>query len=94
MAHATYTVTQNGKSNGNDIDQPFTIEVVGINFREDKLVIDTRTKNGAGDVCDNDDIVSRITYSLPAMTSSKNTDLVNTLEVDLTTAYGANWSKN
>lgn len=94
MAHATYTITVNGNSNGNVIVQPFTIEVLRMEYNEDALVVDSQTINGSGNNCENDDILNRKGYAFPAMTSSKNTDLANSIEADLTAAYGANWSKN
>ena len=96
MSLKTYTITQNGSSNGNVIAQPFTIEVckieqINVNGVEATRV-STCTKNGNGDICDNDDIPAYKDYDLQPMTSSKNNDLVNTLEADLNSAYPGSWS--
>jgi hypothetical protein len=104
---AKYTVTQNGLSNGNVIAQPFSIEVHAMMYRseevpddegnpvvESDLTIVVCTKNGANNACDNDNIPNSNLYDLPLMSASKNSDLTATIEVDLTAAYGANWSKD
>ena len=96
MSLKTYTITQNGSSNGNVIAQPFTINVHKIEQIDANGLLATRvsvcTKNGSGDVCENDDIASSKNYDLQSMGSSKNNDLVNTLEVDLEAAYPGKWS--
>jgi len=92
----TYTITQNGSSNGNAIAQPFTIEVHMMIYRDNeagsRLDISVCTKNGGDDPCDNDDIPNVTSYDLPAMSTSKNNDLSNTLEVLLEEKYPGKWS--
>lgn len=92
----TYTITQNGNSNGNVIAQPFIIEVHKIEYIDANGVSTTRistcTKNGSDVPCHNDDIASSKDYDLQGMSSSKNADLAATLEVDLEAAYPGNWS--
>lgn len=93
----TYTVTTNGDSDGNVIVQPFTIEILNMQYSsegpEDKLIVTTCTRNGSGNVCENSDIPHYNEFALPGMTSSKNTDLSNSIEGLLDTAYGnGNWS--
>ena len=91
---ASYTITQNGTSNGNIISQPFTIEVHNMYYRSDRLDVLSCTKNGSDVACVNDDIADALSFDLPAMSSSKNADLTATFETALTAAYGGNWSKN
>lgn len=94
---ATYTITQNGSSNGNVIAQPFTVEVTKLTYMEEpssNLVVYSCCKNQANEHCGNDDIAGVLVFDLPAMSSSKNADLTATFETALTAAYGGNWSKN
>lgn len=102
----TYTITQNGISNGLSIPQPFTIEVSELNYYdkdgEAHLGLSVCTKNQAGDICENDDLEGLSapfsgqmkTYPIPVYTSSKHSDLSNSLEVDLELAYPGKWSRN
>ena len=105
MALKTYTITTNGDSKGNVIQQPFTIEVHNMQYRDSGggdtgLFLLVCTMNGSGQTCANSDLEGQgygddgttKTYALPAMDSSKIADLVATIEVDLTNAYGGNWS--
>ena len=93
----SYTITQNGLSNGNTINQPFTIEVHKMNYigvgqaGVDQLEVHVCTKNGGNHFCKNDEIESVVVLDLPVMTSSKNSDLSG-LETLLTEAYDSNWS--
>jgi hypothetical protein len=93
----SYTITQEGKSNGNAITQPFTIEVLKMNYYGvdnmgvEQLEIHSCTKNGFGIVCHNDDIEAVVVVPLPAMTSSKNSDL-SEFESLLQEKYPDNWS--
>ncbi len=94
---ASYTITQNGSSNGNVIAQPFIIEVQNLYYRggdNNRLDVVSCTKNGSDVACANDDISNSLSFDLPIMSASKNADLTATFETALTAAYGANWSKN
>lgn len=92
----TYTITQNGSSNGNIISQPFTIEVHSMIYRDSedaqRLDISVCTKNGSDVPCNNDDIPNVTSYDLPIMSSSKNADLTATIEVLLEEKYPGKWS--
>jgi len=98
MSNTSYTITQNGSSNGNVIAQPFTIEIHSLLYitesNVEKLNIVSCTKNGSDEPCHNDDIDGSLNFELPGMGSSKNADLTATFETALTAAYGGNWSKN
>lgn len=91
----TYTITQNGSSNGNVIAQPFTIELHKICYVDkdgvSRMEVHSCTKNGSSEECANDDIASFKGYALPGMGSSKNADLSG-FEADLEAAYPGNWS--
>ena len=104
MSLALYTVTVDGSSQGNAIKAPFDIEIIQMAYVDEtdpytgeifsKLIISPCTRNSAGEMCKNDDIPDRSEYDLPVMTSSKNTDLSNSIEQTFNTVYGAgNWSK-
>jgi hypothetical protein len=92
----TYTITTDGSSNGNLIAQPFTIEVVGMNYIDEngisKLIVSTCCENQSGNHCVNDDVAAVLNYELPVMSSSKNADLAATLEVLLEQVYPGAWS--
>lgn len=93
----SYTITQNGSSNGNTIEQPFTIEIHKMDYIAvhqsgvNKLLIHTCTKNGSEHSCKNDDIENVVSVELPVMTSSKNSDL-SAFETILEDKYSGNWS--
>lgn len=93
----SYTITQEGKSNGNAITQPFNIEVLKMNYfgvsdsGVEQLEIHSCTKNGLGEACYNDDIEAVVVVPLPAMTSSKNSDL-SEFESLLQEKYPDSWS--
>ncbi len=91
----TYTITTDGTSNSNVIAQPFTIEVTQMVYNDNQfaqsLTVGVITKNGADVECCNDDIPQSNTYDLPAMTSSKNSDLSD-FEALLEEKYPGNWS--
>jgi hypothetical protein len=93
----TYTITQEGKSNGNTISNPFTIEIHKMDYvsahnsEVNQLVVHTCTKNGSNHNCSNDDIESVFVTNLPAMTSSKNSDLSD-FETMLQEKYPNNWA--
>lgn len=96
MSYRTYTVTDAGVSQGNPISDPHTIEVIGMNYYSNEgvewLEVITCTRNNGGSVCINDVIKTTKNYQLPVITSSKQLDLQNTLEVDLEAAHPGNWS--
>lgn len=93
----SYTITQDGKSKGNTISQPFTIEVHKMDYISahqsgiNKLVVHTCTINGGNHSCSNDDIESVFVTDLPVMSSSKNSDLSD-FETVLQEKYPNNWS--
>jgi hypothetical protein len=97
MSLKTYTINVDGKSGGNTISSPFTIDVVKMNYTKqddlDSLEIQACTCNGDGDECINDDIPMVGTYDGQIITSSKQNDLSNTFENTLNEKYGpGNWS--
>ena len=104
MALKTYTITATGQtSNGNSITQPFTLEVHELYYTKagdiDLMSVHTCVKNGSGDSCPWDQLESigfgngRKNYSTtPVMSSSKNSDLAGTLEVDLESIVPGKWS--
>ena len=108
MPLKTYTVTATGmKSNGNDLDPPFTVTVPEMayskddNAGSDNLIVHTCVRNSSGDICVWDELEAQgynngrkiYTSPAPAMTTSKNNDLSNSLEDDLDLAAGqGNWS--
>jgi len=89
-----YTITQNGLSNGNEIHSPFEIMVTQMiyNSNTSKLVLAVCTCNNEGVPCDNDDIANILNYDLPSLSSTKSTDLKNSIEVLLEETYPGNWS--
>ena len=86
-----YTVTTNGSSNGNVIAQPFKVKIHAMQYGE-VLTIGACTCNANDVECDNDDIQKTEKYDLPVLSSSKNADLSNTIEVLLEEKYPGNWS--
>jgi len=86
-----YTITVDGLSNGNVITQPFKVKVYAMQY-EKVLTIGTCTCNANDVECDNDDVQKTEKYDLPALSSSKNADLSNTIEVLLEEKYPGNWS--
>jgi len=91
----TYTITTDGTSNGNAIAQPFTIEVTQMIYNDNQfaqsLTVGVITKNGSDVGCHNDAISNSNTFDLPAMSSSKDSDLSG-FEALLEEKYPGNWS--
>lgn len=91
-----YEITQDGLSNGNAIVQPFQVKVHAMNYNSipgfSKLKVGTCTCKVDGQNFVNDDISNVLEFDLPAITTSKNADLVATIEVLLEEKYPGNWA--
>jgi len=95
-----YKITQQGKSNGNIIESPFTVTVTGIlkgtpakGRMEDEMNIFVCTCNSHGIDCANDDLTpSDLKFVLQPITDNDEEQLKNTLEVVLENKYPGNWS--
>lgn len=104
----TYTITAAGQtSNGNDLTQPFTLELHAINMIADGIeespdgfMLHVCVKNDSGDPCRWDQLdtvgwgegFKFFSGVSMAMSNSNNTNLANTLEVDLEAIVPGAWS--
>ena len=105
MSLKKYTITAEGQtSNGNPLEQPFTVEVHQITTAKDSEYTDLFSVvicaiNGSGESCEWDGLKSLGFASgtknydgAPSMESSNNVNLAATLEVDLEVAAPSKWS--
>lgn len=92
----TYEITQEGKSNGNVIAPPFKIRVESLDYETrlpiPMLILRTSTHSQFSDNLPNDDVANALKFDLPEMSSSKNKDLQETIELLLEEKYPGNWS--
>ena len=91
-----YEITVDGLSNGNAVAQPFNIKVHAMQYDSNagfsKLTVGTCTCKDDNNYFVNDEVANILTYELPAVSTSKNDDLVATLEVLLEAKYPGKWA--
>ena len=97
MSYQDYIIDTEGSSNGNVLATGFKISVCKMHFNSDQfgdeLLLEAMTFNVSGDQCANDDIPNNQVYSLPLISKTNATNLVNSIEVLLQDKYPDNWSK-